>query len=258
MKRIILKLYKHFKIDNLLTDFKNIFYYPEIKFIELDYEKYWSYRKKENYFQYRFPTMVDEIDNNTSVLDIGCGDGSFLFYLKQRKKVFECGIDISHSGVERALEKGINAKVTSLNDLLIDTKDRHWDNVVISEVLEHIPNAEEFLLQAFKISRFKLIITIPNSGYYRDRIRLLFGKFPVQWIYHPSEHLRFWTIRDFLWWLSTVLGSNNNYNVKILASNGLRTFNLYKYLPRIFGQQIIYIIEKNKFPLKKFKYNRNY
>ena len=72
-----------------------------------------------------------------------------------------------------------------------------------------------------------LIISIPNTGYIRDRLRLFFGLFPLQWAFHPSEHLRFWTIRDFKWWIKSL-------DLQLIGTdpaNGITVLNLYKIWP---------------------------
>ena len=40
----------------------------------------------------------------------------------------------------------------------------------------------------------------PITGVFADRLRLLFGRFPLQWVVTPGEHLRYWTRADFGWW----------------------------------------------------------
>ena len=38
------------------------------------------------------------------------------------------------------------------------------------------------------------------------RLRLMLGKFPLQWRTSPGEHVRFWTTSDMHWWLKNVIG----------------------------------------------------
>lgn len=209
----------------------------------MDYNKYWANRENENTFQYRWPIMISEIDNNSSVLDIGCGDGGFLFLLKANKdNIEETGIDISKTGIERAVNKGLNASNRPLN--YFDGQQNLFDYVVISEVIEHVRDSEIFVMRGFELAKKKLIITIPNTGYYTYRIRLLFGSFPVQWVHHPAEHLRFWTIRDFIYWLNELDLVGIKGKIKIKPSNGFPFFFLYKIVPSLFAKQIVFIIEK--------------
>ena len=73
------------------------------------------------------------------------------------------------------------------------------------EVLEHIPNAEEAMFRIKDAFKSKIaFFSIPNSGSLYDRIRLLRGRFPKQWVVHPSEHVRFWTLNDFKFTLSSL------------------------------------------------------
>jgi methionine biosynthesis protein MetW len=243
MKKIILFIIDKLKLNILINDFREIFMIPKIIYDEMDYNKYWENREKENTFQYRWPLMISEIENNSSVLDIGCGDGGFLALLKENNdNIKETGIDISKTGIERAVTKNLNALVRTLN--WYDDKENVFDYVVLSEVIEHVENSEYFVLRGFDLAKKKLIITIPNTGYYTYRLRLLFGSFPVQWVHHPGEHLRFWTIRDFKSWINGLNLKDFKGDIKIKPSNGIPYFNLYKILPSLFCKQLVFIIEK--------------
>lgn len=242
MKRLLLWLFKILKVQIIINDFKNVFSTPELIYQQMDYDKYWENRELENTFQYRWPLMSSEIKSNSSILDIGCGDGGFLVYLKNKKEnISETGIDISSIGVNRAKNKGINSFVASLD--LYDGQYGLFDIVTISEVIEHVSNSEYFVKRGFELAREKFIITIPNTGYYTYRIRLLFGRFPVQWVHHPGEHLRFWTIRDFRIWLKS-LEMGTIRKCRIIPSNEFPFFYLYKLLPSMFSRQIVIVIEK--------------
>ncbi|OGR96243.1 MAG: hypothetical protein A2016_06645 [Elusimicrobia bacterium GWF2_62_30] len=169
------------------------------KMERMDYDTYWR-RRGEYFFSTRYAAFAEEIAAGASVLDIGCGEGATLRYLKKERQTAGEGLDISHTGVEMAKASGINARqadVTS-RDFSLESS---YDHIIISEVLEHIPNPEELLLKVRERFRKSLIISVPNTGHYIHRLRLLFGRFPVQWQLHPGEHLRFWTIKDFKPWI---------------------------------------------------------
>lgn len=112
----------------------------------------------------------------------------------------------------------------------------------MSEILEHLPMPEDIMGKIVERAEF-LVISVPNSAFYRFRLQLLFGKFFKQWANHPSEHLRFWSHKDFLDWLSAL----DFEVVKTEASNGLDIgpIKLFKYFPNLFGHQICYLV-KNK------------
>ena len=73
-----------------------------------------------------------------------------------------------------------------------------FDFITLFEVLEHVHNAEAVLMNIRKsFPEATVLASVPNTGSLASRLRLLFGRFPKQWIVHPGEHIRFWTLRDF-------------------------------------------------------------
>jgi len=87
-----------------------------------------------------------------------------------------------------------------------------------------------------------LIFSVPNTGHYSHRIRLLLGKFPMQWRHHPGEHLRFWCFSDMRWWLMSCLKFKEEkfniipYNAPISLLN--------KIFPSIFSRGILVYVSK--------------
>ncbi|MDD5190262.1 MAG: methionine biosynthesis protein MetW, partial [Dehalococcoidales bacterium] len=108
---------------------------------QLDYEDYWNqvsqgYRPVSLAKQQMIASLIEE---GSSVLDIGCGDGNLLEYLKKERKAIPYGIDVSAKAVSLTNKRGIDASVADL------TKDDFqlpgtYDYAIISEVLEHLPN----------------------------------------------------------------------------------------------------------------------
>jgi hypothetical protein len=89
-----------------------------------------------------------------------------------------------------------------------------------------------------KKAKESMIFSFPNTGYYAHRLRLLFGRFPMQWVTHPGEHLRFWTVKDVEWWLKSM-----NYNlIDMKLYKGLKLFN--KIMPKLFSQGIVINVKK--------------
>jgi hypothetical protein len=60
----------------------------------------------------------------------------------------------------------------------------------------------------------------------------------MQWVTHPGEHLRFWTVKDVEWWLKSM-----NYNlIDMKLYKGLKLFN--KIMPKLFSQGIVINVKK--------------
>jgi methionine biosynthesis protein MetW len=208
-----------------------------------DYTKYWDeYLMDGGYFISLLKLKIIEghIAEGSSVLDIGCGDGLLLNHLKETRNIKGEGIDISKPALELARLKGLDVVQTDVTSP--DFKlDKTYDYIIISEVLEHLPKPED-MIQKLKGKFTKyLIISIPNSGFFAGRFRLLAGKFPVQWRYHPSEHLRFWTVPDFCFWLKQL-----GFTVKDFYGLPFGSFDdklmLWKYLPRLFCRECLFLV----------------
>jgi len=206
------------------------------RFTAMDYNQYWKNRGAFG-ISTRYWVFADVIDAGSSVLDIGCGDGSTLQYLKEKKNIAGYGLDISQEAVEMAKQKGIKAAVADITRLEFNIE-KKFDYIILSEVIEHVPNSEEVLQKTKGKFNKLLIVSIPNTGHYLHRLRLLFGRFPVQWVYHPGEHLRFWTVKDFKQW-SKELGFEI---VKIRVHSGIPI--LRQIVPALFADSIIYLLRE--------------
>ena len=225
---------------------RELFVYPELKINDPDYALYWKERrlssKKElNSFQKkRADFVLRVIKPLSSIIDIGCGDGGTLSYINQRKKLGRMiGVDFSKDALALAKERGI--ETFDLDILKVEELDKlpRSDYVFLFEIIEHLSNSEEILNWAFENSQKGVFFSVPNTGFIVHRLRLLFGRFPLQWRVRPSEHLRFWTVRDMKWWLK----EQNYRNFKIYLYEGVPILN--KIWPALFGQGIFIFIRKN-------------
>jgi len=202
----------------------------------MDYEGYWE-AKRGFGISTRYPVFADIIEQGASVLDMGCGNGATLAYLAERKGVRGEGVDIAHEAVDAAREKGVRASVGDIASpeyALPGT----YDYVILSEVLEHVPSPEEVIAKVRGRFRRRLILSLPNIGHYTHRLRLLFGRFPIQWAYHPGEHLRFWTLRDFREWLAW-MGFAVEREIPYSGVPGLR-----RVWPSLFADSVILVVKE--------------
>ncbi len=206
-----------------------------------DYENYWVERVKNVQDGVSYPEILgicsQLISHDASVLDIGCGSGQFLKQLSDLIPIQAVGIDISIKAVEIAKKRGIDAFIRNAGkDKLSELGD--FEFITMFEVLEHINNAEEVLLNISKTFQHSMIIlSIPNTGYIFSRMRLLFGRFPRQWIIHPSEHLRFWTQHDF-----KITAQGLGYKIlNIIPVRGPSS--LAKWRSSLFAEVLIFVLK---------------
>jgi len=135
------------------------------------------------------------------VLDLGCGDGSLLEYLKHHKGVSEIGLEIDERNIQSCLEKGVNVLQQDLNKSLENFSDKSFDTVLLTQTLQAVNYPDVLIEEMLRIGR-NVIVTFPNFGNWRSRWYLLRnGRMPVsnfmpyQWYDTPNIH--FCTVRDF-------------------------------------------------------------
>lgn len=221
--------------------YRDLVVYPSITLTDMDYDQYWRERESvELRIKPRFRIFAELIEPGSSVLDLGCGDGTNLAYLLERKQIVPFGIDLSPGAVRQAQARGIEAVVADIADSGFHLQGR-YDYIILSEVVEHLPYPENLLLRVRDHFHKGLLVTIPNTGFYRYRLRLLLGRFPVQWVYHPGEHLRYWTVKDFVWWVEQF-----GYRIKrTWASSGTRLgpLQLRQRWPNLWAYRVIFWLE---------------
>jgi len=211
-----------------------------IKFF--NYDQYWddSGEKIRNKLREREQIFIDWIKPGSAVLDIACGNSLLPFELSSKKGCIVEAFDISPKVIQEQQVKRINAQVRDLTDKNFKLE-KKYDYIIASEILEHLAYPEVLLDKIKNNARF-FLISVPNSAFYRFRFKLFFfGRFFVQWAYHPAEHLRYWSHEDFLDWLD----SSGFRIIQSRASNGLDIgpLKFYEFWPNLFGHQICYLVE---------------
>lgn len=144
--------------------------------------------------------IADLIAPGTRVLDIGCADGALLSYLVAEKSVDGRGIEISQSGVNACVARGLSVIQGDADNDLEEYPDQSFDYVVLSRTLQAVHKPKEVLLELLRIGK-RAIVTIPNFGQWHVRLSLLTrGRMPVtkelnkSWF--ETENIHFCTILD--------------------------------------------------------------
>lgn len=156
-----------------------------------DYEKYHANINTGKVL--RFDLIKDWILPNSSILDVGVGDGLMSELCLKNKDAIVSGIDISNTACEKARERGISVTVKDINYGLGLKSDEYYDYILLIEVIEHTIYPQKILLEAISHSKKGVIVTIPNSAYIKWRLQLLRGYSPRQ----SFSHLHYWSIKDF-------------------------------------------------------------
>jgi methionine biosynthesis protein MetW len=148
-----------------------------------------------------FKIISDLIEKNTRVLDVGCGDGILMEYLKHNKEIDIRGIEISKDNVQKCLSKGLTVIEGDAEKDLLQFPDSSFDFVILSQTLQAFLNPEIVIKELLRVGK-KAIVTIPNFGFWKVRLHLLIkGTMPItknlpdEWYNTPNLHMC--TIKDF-------------------------------------------------------------
>ncbi len=232
------------KIKNFLyklkTDLKGVYNYPSIYTNKTDYELYWKNKSSElNAFQRDRAKIVEKrIREYSSVVDVASGTGKILNYLILRKKIKAKAFDLSKISLKRHQDLNIECFSTDLNNSSDLEQLPEANHYLAFEILEHLQNSEAVLHSLLKKANQSVFVSVPNTGYFTYRLRLMLGRFPVQWRNHPGEHIRFWTKEDMTWWLKEL---NLKSQSKLYFYQGIPLLN--KMLPGIFAKGILVEIQ---------------
>ena len=141
------------------------------------------------------------IEIKSRVLDVGCGDGNLLLYLKKNKRIDGRGLEINQKNVQECLGKGLAVVEGDAEKDLINYPNRSFDVAILNQAIQQFYEPRRVLNELLRIAN-KAIITIPNFGYWKVRLNLLLtGTMPVtktlphSWYDTPNLHMS--SIKDF-------------------------------------------------------------
>jgi methionine biosynthesis protein MetW len=144
----------------------------------------------------------DMVAPGSRVLDVGCADGELLALLQDTRAVDGRGIELSQSGVNTAVGRGLAVIQGDADSDLDNYPDDTFDYVILSQTLQATRNPRRVLESMLRIGRHA-IVSFPNFGHWRIRLQILLrGRMPVtknlpyEWYDTPNIH--FCTIRDFV------------------------------------------------------------
>jgi methionine biosynthesis protein MetW len=194
-----------------------------------------------------FKIISEIIKKNTRVLDVGCGDGTLMKFLKENKNVDTRGFEISKTKVQNCIGKGLSVIEGDAEKDLQQFPDSSFDYAVLSQTLQAFYNPEKVIDDLLRVSK-KAIVTIPNFGFWKIRLHLLLkGTMPItknlpdEWYNTPNLHMC--SIKDFFNFCSKKsikLGQSIALNNEKTSSINITNLN-FKNLSSELG---IFLIEK--------------
>jgi methionine biosynthesis protein MetW len=193
-------------------------------------------KKFDQNSRYDFPIIENWTHQNSKVLDLGCGDGSLLNYLKDKKDIKGFGIEKNKDNWLLSLKNNIDVIQMDLEAGLAGFETSSFDLVILSRTIQSMNHIEEIIHEMMRVGK-EVIITFPNFGYWKNRFQIMQGNMPVsdelpyKWFETPNIHLC--TIQDF----DNLCRENKIKVEQRLILTDKKSVNFY---PNLFGALALY------------------
>lgn len=192
-------------------------------------------------FRQDFAIIADWVRLGSKVLDLGCGDGSLLAFLRGALEVRGYGVEKDDANILACMGNGIDVIQMDLEAGLSGFEAQSFDVVILSQTLQAVQNTEKIVHEMLRVGR-EAIVTFPNFGYWRHRLQLIGGRMPVsenlpyQWYDTPNVHLC--TINDF---------DNfcEKHNIRIRERRVLTDGRAVNVMPNLMGSLAMYRVQRN-------------
>ena len=188
--------------------------------------------------------IISEIvHEGAHVLDLGCGEGDLLSFLRQTKKAQVQGIELSENQMHACVEKGLTVLQGDIESGLVDYPDDSFDYVILNQIMQEIKKADFVVQEALRVGH-KVIIGFPNFAHITARLTLFFkGRTPINealpYYWFETPNVRFLTIDDFKDYCAKKhISIEQEY---YLGAKGRITI-----LPNLLAQNAIFVLTKKK------------
>lgn len=191
--------------------------------------------------------VADQIKPNSRVLDVGCGDGMLLAYLRDQKQVDGRGLELSMARVSGAVREGLAVIQGDLDSDLKHYPEGAFDYAILSQTLQSTRNPKEVLVDLLRLGTYA-VVSFPNFGHWRVRLELLLRghmpstpTLPESW--YDTENIHLCTIKDFL-----TLVDNMGVTIEAgfaLDGHGKKvSYAATGWLANLFSEQALFVLRR--------------
>jgi methionine biosynthesis protein MetW len=189
--------------------------------------------------------LASMVEPGSRVLDVGCGDGSLLRLLAEKRGVDARGIELSQSGVNECVAKGLSVIQGDADTDLVYYPDGSFDYVILSQTLQAMRQPRVVMEHMLRIGR-RAIVSFPNFGHWKIRLQLLTtGRMPVtknlSYSWYETPNIHFCTINDFIA-LADEMGAVIEQASALDRFGRPVEMNLPRGLWNLFGEQAVFVL----------------
>ena len=192
--------------------------------------------------------VADMLEPGARVLDVGCGDGSLLALLRERRGIDGRGIELDRENVSACLAKGLSVIQGDADADLAYYPADAFDYVILSQTIQATRQPRVVLEHMLRIGR-RAVVSFPNFGHWRVRVELaLRGRIPVTenlpYSWYDSPNIHFCTIRDFVS-LCDHTGAQMERAVALDAGGQPMRVNLPWWVWNLLGEQAVFLLRRS-------------
>jgi methionine biosynthesis protein MetW len=187
------------------------------------------------------------IEEKSRVLDLGCGRGDLLEFLKINKHIEGYGIEKNEQKAIYCIERGLSVLRGDINEETMDYADKTFDYVILSETLQQVFNPEYIINEMMRIGE-KGIVSFPCFSHLSIKLQLFFTskapvteELPYEWYNTPN--IRVVTLKDF-----RIFCAKNKIDIlkelAITPHHQATTGKIIRFLPDWFAKYGIFLLTR--------------
>jgi methionine biosynthesis protein MetW len=186
--------------------------------------------------------VLDWIPNDSKVIDFGCGDGTLLKILAEKKSVTSYGVEIDKEKINACITNGVSVIQQDIDAGIQNYKGMGFDVAIMASSIQCLRRPRNAMQNILQVAN-ECVITLPNFGNWELRLGLLKGKMPssaqlpAKW--YETKNLHLCTIADF-----EELCAEELFEIKkkvYLNSRGSSSW-LANTFPNLFAAEAVYLI----------------
>lgn len=183
------------------------------------------------------------IEPNSTVLDVGCGDGQLLANLIKDKNIQGEGIELRQEFVLDCVCRRLPTIQQDIEEGLGYYADKSFDYVILSQTVQTLREPEKVFTELLRVGK-KVIVSFPNFAHWRCRVQLLLrGMAPVTkslpFSWHDSPNIHVVSLKDFDE-LCRKLGAKVEKRVPLVKTRQTAV----RIAPNLFAEQVIYVTSR--------------
>ena len=150
--------------------------------------------------RFDFAVIANWIPQGERVLDLGCGDGKLLSYLRKTRGILGYGVEIDHESVLGCIRNGVDVMQIDIEGGLSGFENHSFKYAIISQALQAMHATERILNEMLRVAN-EAVVSFPNFAYRANRVAIADGHMPVSedlpYEWYDTPNVRFFTIADF-------------------------------------------------------------